>query len=85
MTERLAYPEKESAVIGFLGASGFRGIPPESIANPETFTSTLNGVFYAAAINLHMQKRPVLNWTIIEEVEKVPDAGAGWGIFCNGT
>jgi hypothetical protein len=70
MTERLAYPEKESAVIGFLGASGFRGIPPESIANPETFTSTLNGVFYAAAINLHMQKRPVLNWTIIEEVEK---------------
>lgn len=69
MTEKLAYPEKESAVIGFLGASGFRGIPPESITTPEAFTSTLNGVFYAAAINLHMQKRPVFNWTIIEEVE----------------
>ena len=70
MTERLAYPEKESAVIGFIGASGFRGVPPESITDPEAFTSTLNGVFYAAAINLHMQKRPVLNWTILEEVEK---------------
>lgn len=69
MTERLAYPEKESAVIGFLGASGFRGIPPESITTPDAFTSTLNGVFYAAAFNLHMQKRPVLNWTIIEEIE----------------
>jgi hypothetical protein len=70
MTAKLSHPEKESAVVGYIGARGFDGVPNEAVIEPETFTSTLHGIFYAAALNLRGKGRPVSVVTILEEVEK---------------
>jgi hypothetical protein len=49
----LSYPEKESAVVGYLSANGFVGVPNPFRTSPNAFTKPLCAVIYEAAVYLH--------------------------------
>jgi hypothetical protein len=68
----LSHPDKEAAVIGYLGTRGFEGIPAGAVVEPESFSSTLHGIFYAAAHGMHRSGRPVQAMTMLEAVERTP-------------
>jgi hypothetical protein len=68
----MQYPEKESAVIGYLSMCGFASVPKSAVVDPEVFSSTLNGLYYAAAHRLHHAGKAVVKTTIIEAIEREP-------------
>ena len=69
MTLPLSHPEKESAVVGYLQARGFHGIPRNARPQPDAFTDPIFMVAYAAAYELEHRSRPVNGHTIIELIE----------------
>ena len=72
MTATLSHPDKEAAVIGYLGTRGFEGIPAGAVVEPEAFASTLHGIFYAAAHGMQRTGKPVQAMTMLECVERNP-------------
>ena len=68
----MQYPEKESAVVGYLSMCGFAGVPKSAVVEPEAFSSVLNGLYYAAAHRLLHAGKAVLATTILETIEKEP-------------
>jgi hypothetical protein len=68
----MQYPEKESAVVGYLSMCGFAGVLKSALIEPEAFTSTLNGLYYAAAHRLHHAGKAVVGTTILEAIEREP-------------
>jgi hypothetical protein len=66
----MQYPEKESAVVGYISVAGFAGVPKSAVVDPETFSSTLNGLLYAAAHRLHHAGKAVVGTTILEAIER---------------
>jgi hypothetical protein len=72
MSAVLCHPSKESAVVGYLQARGFRGIPPEARPVPDAFTDLIFGTAYAAAYELEHRGRPVNAHTIIDRIEANP-------------
>jgi len=68
----MQYPEKESAVVGYISVAGFAGVPKSAVVEPEAFSSTLNGLYYAAAHRLHHAGKAVVGTTIIEAIEREP-------------
>lgn len=69
---KLSYPDKESAVVGYIGTRGFEGVPTSSVLEPEAFDSPIFGVLYAAAHQLHRAGRPVNMMQILDAVERMP-------------
>jgi hypothetical protein len=67
---RFSYPEKEQAVLGVLAKQGFKDIPRAAMVEPEAFSSTVGGVFYAAAYALQRAGRPVGHFSILDAVER---------------
>jgi hypothetical protein len=70
MSAVLSHPSKESAVVGYLQARGFAGIPPEARPHPDAFTDLIFGTAYAAAHELEHRGRPVNAHTIIDRIEE---------------
>jgi hypothetical protein len=68
----MQYPEKERAVVGYLSMCGFAGVLKSALIEPEAFTSTLNGLYYAAAHRLHHAGKTVVGTTILEAIEREP-------------
>lgn len=68
----MQYPEKESAVVGYLSMCGFAGVPKSAVVEPEAFSNVLNGLYYAAAHRLHHAGKAVVATTILETIEKEP-------------
>ena len=68
----MQYPEKERAVVGYLSMCGFAGVLKSALIEPEAFTSTLNGLYYAAAHRLHHAGKAVVGTTILEAIEREP-------------
>ena len=68
----MQYPEKESAVVGYLSMCGFAGVPKSAVVEPEAFSSVLNGIYYAAAHRLHHAGKAVVATTILETIEREP-------------
>jgi RecA-family ATPase len=68
----MQYPEKESAVVGYISVAGFAGVPRSAIVDPDSFVSVLNGVYYAAAHRLHYAKKATTGTTILEAIERDP-------------
>lgn len=68
----MQYPEKESAVVGYISVAGFAGVPRSAIVDPDSFVSVLNGVYYAAAHRLHHAKKATTGTTILEAIERDP-------------
>jgi hypothetical protein len=68
----MQYPEKESAVVGYISVAGFAGVPKSAVVEPEAFSSTLNGLYYAAAHRLHHAGKAVVGTTILEAIEREP-------------
>jgi replicative DNA helicase len=68
----MQYPEKESAVVGYISVAGFAGVPKSAVVEPEAFASTLNGIYYAAAHRLHHAGKAVVGTTILEAIEREP-------------
>ena len=69
MSLQLSYPEKESAVIGYLSMRGFAGIPRQARPYPEAFTDNLAAIAYASAWELDHRGRAVTAASIIESIE----------------
>ena len=68
----MRYPEKESAVVGYLSMCGFAGVPKSAVVEPEAFSSPLHGLYYAAAHRLHHAGKAVVGTTILETIEREP-------------
>lgn len=68
----MQYPDKESAVIGYLSMCGFAGVPRSVVVDPEAFSSPLHGIYYAAAHRLHHAGKTVVGAKILETIEKDP-------------
>ena len=68
----MQYPEKESAVVGYLSMCGFAGVPKSAVVDPEAFSNVLNGLYYAAAHRLHHAGKAVVGTTILEAIEREP-------------
>lgn len=68
----MQYPEKESAVVGYLSMNGFAGVPKSAVVEPEAFSNVLNGLYYAAAHRLHHAGKAVVATTILEAIEREP-------------
>lgn len=68
----MQYPEKESAVVGYLSMCGFAGVPKSAVVEPEAFSNVLNGLYYAAAHRLHHAGKAVVATTILEAIEREP-------------
>jgi hypothetical protein len=68
----MQYPEKESAVVGYLSMNGFAGVPKSAVVEPEAFSNVLNGLYYAAAHRLHHAGKAVAGTTILEAIEREP-------------
>jgi len=66
---KLSYPEKETAVIGYLSTSGFAGVDDYARTRPEAFTQPLPSVMFEAAQYLHRKGRTPNTLTIIEAIE----------------
>ena len=66
------YPEKESAVVGYLSMCGFAGVPKSAVVEPEAFSSVLHGIYYAAAHRLHHAGKTVVGAKILEAIEREP-------------
>ena len=68
----MQYPEKESAVVGYLSMNGFAGVPKSAVVEPEAFSNVLNGIYYASAHRLHHAGKAVVGTTILEAIEREP-------------
>lgn len=64
-----SYPEKESAVIGYISSQGFHGVPAAAVVEPEAFVDKMHGIIYAAGYSLYRAGKPVQAHTIIGAVE----------------
>jgi len=69
MSAPLAYPEKESAVIGYIAKLDAKRIPDFGRTRPEDFTKPLCGVIYEAALYLHRIGRTANRIHIAEVIE----------------
>lgn len=68
----MQYPEKESAVVGYLSMNGFAGVPKSAVVEPEAFSNVLNGLYYAAAHRLHHAGKAVVGTKILEVIAADP-------------
>ena len=68
----MQYPQKESAVVGYLSICGFAGVPKSAVVDPEAFASVLNGLYYAAAHRLHHAGKAVVGAKILEVIAAEP-------------
>jgi hypothetical protein len=69
MSLPLSCPEKEIAVVGYVIAAGFHGVPDPSTARPEHFTSPLRSVVFEAALYLHRTGKAATAFNLIEAIE----------------
>lgn len=69
MAAPLSYPEKESAVIGYIAKLDTKRIPDFGRTRPEDFTKPLCGVIYEAALYLHRIGRTANRIHIAEAIE----------------
>jgi hypothetical protein len=66
----LSYPERESAVIGYLSMNGFSGIPQPLGVGPDAFTNPLCSVVFETAIYLHREGKTPNTLTLIEAIDQ---------------
>lgn len=73
MAAVLSFPDKERAVVGYLGSRGFAGIPSHARPWPDAFQDKLAAIAYAAALELDHRGRAVTADSIIEYIEGCRD------------